>query len=267
MNVVRSILGILYISVDSLAFQMRPKKLSTSKIMAAAPTPSDMRDTVTVLGFGSLLSQRSCKTTFPDLENFRLGRVPKYRRVFSHPASIFFQRGIANLKTLEISSLSAEYAGEDSSFICSVFEVPSKDMMENGIPSEAFLEREEEFDIVTVPYVELQDGSTREGILCTASTDDKYLKKWGQERFEKDYVQYGVQTVWGWQRDSGLKPCPVYLRHCVLAAKSMGQECYDSFVDDTYLVDRKTPLRTYLEQNPQIMLTEPPPELAERYGG
>lgn len=238
---------------------------------ASHSTPSDSSDTdatVTVLGFGSLLSERSSKTTFPDLKNFRLGRVPNYRRVFGHPASIFFQRGIANLETLEMSSLSAEYAGEGSSFVCSVFEVPNKDMMENGIPSQAFLEREEEFDIVTVPYVELKDGSTRdEGILCTASTDEDYIEKWGQKRFEEDYGQYGVPTIWGWQEDSGLKPCSVYLRHCVLAAKRMGPECYDSFLDDTYLVDRKTPLRTYLEQNPKVMFTEPPPELATRYGG
>merc|ERR1719491_669033 len=65
--------------------------------------------TVTILGLGSLLSERSSRTTFPDLTNFRLGRVSnKYRRVFGHPASIFFQRGLANKHTKEFSSLSAE---------------------------------------------------------------------------------------------------------------------------------------------------------------
>lgn len=221
---------------------------------------------VTILGFGSLLSERSSRTTFPDLQNFRLGRVPNYRRVFGHPASIFFERGIASLETMEMSSLSAEY-NEGSSFICSVFEVPNSDMMENGIPSQAFLEREEEFDIITVPYVELNGGKEGTGILCTASTDQEYLRKWGQERFEQHYGKYGVSTIWGFERDSGLRPCPLYLRHCVLAATSMGEECYNSFLDDTYLVDRTTPLRGYLEQNTQIMSMEPPPELAVRYGG
>lgn len=233
-----------------------------------APTASTDNDSrITVLGFGSLLSERSSRTTFPDLQNFRLGRVPNYRRVFGHPASIFFQRGIANLETKEMSSLTAEYAGEGSSFICSIFEVPNKDMMEDGVPSEAFLEREEEFDIVTVPYVELKDGNSGVGILCTASTDDAYLKKWGQKRFEQHYGQYGVATIWGWAKDSGLRPCPLYLRHCVLAARSMGDECYNSFLDDTFLVDRTTPLRTYLKDHPQIMSMEPPPELAARYYG
>ena len=50
----------------------------------------------TILGFGSLLSEQSSRLTFPDLENFRLVRVPNYRRLMQHPASIFFQRGIAD---------------------------------------------------------------------------------------------------------------------------------------------------------------------------
>ena len=48
----------------------------------------------TILGFGSLLSEQSSRLTFPDLENFRLVRVPNYRRLMQHPASIFFQRGM-----------------------------------------------------------------------------------------------------------------------------------------------------------------------------
>ena len=36
---------------------------------------------VTVLGLGSLLSERSSRVTFPTLENFRLGRVRE--RAFS----------------------------------------------------------------------------------------------------------------------------------------------------------------------------------------
>jgi hypothetical protein len=38
-------------------------------------------------------------------------------------------------------------------------------------------------------------------------------------------------------------------------------------LDQTFLVDRTTPLRRYLEYHPEVMSTLPPPELAERYGG
>jgi len=46
-----------------------------------------------------------------------------------------------------------------------------------------------------------------------------------------------------------------------------GGLCYDSFLDDTYLVDRKTTIREYLKRFPEVMATEPPESLRERYGG
>ena len=231
-------------------------------------TTVEKPDYITILGFGSLLSERSSRMTFPDLQNFRLARVPNYRRVFAHPTSSFIQLGISNMETLEMSSLSAEYVEGHSSFVCTVYEVPNNDMMEGGVPSKAYLEREEDFNIITVPYIDLQTGEEMQGgVLCARSSDEAYIERWGKERFEKNYRQYGIDTIWGWERDSGLRPCATYLRHCTLAAKSMGPECYDSFLDETVLVDRKTTIRSYLASNPHVMTTEPPPELAVRWGG
>mmetsp|Transcript_5545 Transcript_5545/g.12123 ORF Transcript_5545/g.12123 Transcript_5545/m.12123 type:complete len:333 (+) Transcript_5545:55-1053(+) len=295
-----------------------------SLTMTTNPTPSssfddsESLDEITILGFGSLLSLQSSRLTFPTLRNFRLGRVPDHRRVFAHPASIFFKRNIANLDTLEMSSLSCEYE-EGYSFVCSVFEVPNAGLSSvacgdektgRWIPSKAFLEREEEFEITMVPYEELtstdadngkvpvrvetsmSDDTTsssmnvdkpmvaKKGVICRRSTDEAYLAQWGQAHWENQYSKYGVKTIWNWERDSGLKPCPVYLRHCVLASwncenaknghwtsEGAGGVCYSSFLDDTYLVDRKTTVRNYLEQYPSVMETEPPVSLRERYSG
>lgn len=243
--------------------------------------------TVTILGLGSLLSERSSRTTFPDLINFRLGRISNcYRRVFGHPASIFFQRGLADQETNEFSSLSAEEFVPDDvnaqyqgGFICSVFEVPRDQVYkdEEGIdgkiiskPTGAFLEREEEFDIVEVPFVELsdQDGEAKKGTLCTRYTDEEFVERWGKDRFEENYGKYGIKTIWGWERDSGLRPCRVYLRHCYLAAQSMGRVCFDSFLDETFLVDRCTTIREYINQHPGLIEnTIPPPGFEERYSG
>ena len=180
--------------------------------------------------------------------------------------------GIANLETKEMSSLSVEYSDGHPGFVCSIFEVPNNDMMEDGVPSASFLEREEEFNIIQAPYIDLseptkQDEPLKKGILCTAYTDQGYIDRWGASRFDENYRKYGINTIWGFGRDSGLKPCAVYLRHCYLAAKSMGEECLDSFLDETFLVDRKTTVREYIEQNPQVLTTQPPPSLVGRYSG
>jgi len=284
-----SLLLLVYVSAFNIAkkdTQRQTKKMSN--------TNDESNDMITILGFGSLLSEQSSRMTFPTLKNFRLGRVHNHRRVFAHPASIFFQRGIANLDSLQMSSLSCEYV-EGSSFICSVFDVPNEGLSStntngnNWIPSQAFLEREEEFDIAMVPYEELDISSStsndiatvKKGVICRRSTDESYISQWGIDHFNKQYKQYGVDTIWGYDKKSGLRPCPVYLRHCVLASWNCGKEksndnwsidgkgglCYESFLDETYLVDRKTTIRQYLKQYPKVMNTQPPEELKERYGG
>ena len=97
---------------------------------------------MTILGFGSLLS-----LDLSQLKNFRLAHVETYRRVFAHPASFFFQLDVACLANKQMSSLSVEPCDVDQhGFITSVFEVPNTDMMQDGIPSQAFLEREEEYE-------------------------------------------------------------------------------------------------------------------------
>lgn len=45
------------------------------------------------------------------------------------------------------------------------------------------------------------------------------------------------------------------------------QDVYDDFVNTTFLGDRKTTVREYIEANPSIMLELPPPHLVGRYSG
>jgi hypothetical protein len=171
-----------------------------------------------------------------------------------------------------MSSLSVEYEEGFLGFVASAFEVPNSDMMADGIPSQAFLEREEEeFSIIEVPFVPLDGGnsigSEFKGVICARSTDEAYLERWGADRFQDNFQKYGVDTIWGWSQESGLRPCAVYLRHCYLAAKSMGETSFDSFLDETFLVDRETTIRQYVERYPEVLLQQPPAELVSRYSG
>eukprot|EP00878_Enallax_costatus_P024037 GHUV01025625.1.p1 GENE.GHUV01025625.1~~GHUV01025625.1.p1 ORF type:complete len:231 (+),score=35.65 GHUV01025625.1:763-1455(+) len=99
---------------------------------------------MTVAGFGSLLSERSARTTFPDLKDFRPGLLRGYRRVFTHTADIFFVRGIARPDTGEISSLSCEPC-PGGELVVSLFEVPY-----TPESVAAFIAREHEFRFLAV---------------------------------------------------------------------------------------------------------------------
>ncbi|KAJ4956195.1 hypothetical protein NE237_012978 [Protea cynaroides] len=215
---------------------------------------------LSICGFGSLLSERSARSTFPDLVNFRVAKLNGFRRVFAHAAPMFFERGIANSETGEISSLSVEPC-EGETLIITVFEIKQL-----GIPS--FIEREHEFRFLAV-VPETLDGIpfTSPAVLCARYSDEEYFHvrcEGNKELYFQRYGRYNIHQIW---RDDIL-PCRVYLRHCVLAAKNLGDAAYDDFLDHTFLGDRKTTIRQYFAtRGSGIMEEEPPEPLKIRYGG
>lgn len=214
---------------------------------------------MSVAGFGSLLSERSARTTFPSLVNFRVAKVRDYRRVFAHCADIFYQRGIARADTGEVSSLSCEPC-PGQSIVVAVFEVK----VEDGFV-QAFIEREHEFRFVAVEPLGLDDEPIgRMAVLCARFSDEEYkARRCPPDEFQRRWGAHGIDRIW---RDDIL-PCRVYLRHCVLAAKSLGPAALESFLDNTFLADRKITIRQHLQRNPSIMEERPPPELEGRYSG
>ena len=207
-------------------------RLTTSDVVAREAK----REWTGIVGFGSLLSEVSARGTCPSLRNFRIARVYGWRRVFQHPAAIFFERGIAGLDSREISSLSAEPQDNDGSgFVVATFEVPTGEVG-------ALLEREEEFDFADVPFYAL-DGragargpALGRGYMCVRSDDAEVL---GRRGLRDKYAAHGLTSIWdAWgEPESGILPCPVYCRHCVLASTRDGVPAAagKSFLDETYV--------------------------------
>eukprot|EP00268_Persea_americana_P038939 TRINITY_DN3857_c0_g1_i2.p1 TRINITY_DN3857_c0_g1~~TRINITY_DN3857_c0_g1_i2.p1 ORF type:complete len:115 (-),score=14.75 TRINITY_DN3857_c0_g1_i2:489-833(-) len=108
---------------------------------------------------------------------------------------------------------------------------------------------------------------TCQAVVCARYTDEEYFQfrcKGSKELYFQRYGRYNIHKIW---RDDIL-PCRVYLRHCVLAAKNLGEEAYDNFLDHTFLGDRRTTIREYFATTGSgIMEEEPPESLKIRYGG
>ncbi|EXC23289.1 hypothetical protein L484_005238 [Morus notabilis] len=251
---------------------------------------------ISICGFGSLLSERSARSSFPELTDFRVARLNGFQRVFAHVAPIFFERGIAKPETKEISSLSVEPC-EGESLIVTVFQIQKSD-----IP--AFLERELEFRFLAV-LPETLDGKPFDNpsVICARYSDEKFFRircKGNKDVYFQLYGRYGIDKIW---RDDIL-PCRAYLRHWLLnqhpepfqhltveslspypvcrakvlsingtygsalAAKNLSDEAYNNFLDHTFLGDRTTTIRQYLATTGSgIMEEEPPESLKTRYGG
>ncbi|KAH9626444.1 hypothetical protein KSS87_004946 [Heliosperma pusillum] len=215
---------------------------------------------ISICGFGSLLSEKSAMSTFPNLINFRVARLKGFRRVFAHVAPIFFERGIAKPETKEISSLSVEPCKEEE-LIVTVFEI-----RESEVPS--FMDRELEFRFLAVMPETLEGKAfTNPAVLCSRYSDEEFFNircKGSKEIYYQHYGRYNIDNIW---RDDIL-PCRLYLRHCVLAAKNLGEVAYNNFLDHTYLGNRETTIRQYLMTTGSgVMEEEPPESLKTRYGG
>lgn len=101
-------------------------------------------------------------------------------------------------------------------------------------------------------------------VLCGANTDKEYrARRCPPDEWERRWAVHGIERVW---RDDVL-PCRVYLRHCVLAARSLSPAAAHSFLHETYLADRQTTVAAYLESRPEILEELPPLELINRYSG
>ncbi|XP_021730298.1 uncharacterized protein LOC110697245 isoform X2 [Chenopodium quinoa] len=161
---------------------------------------------------------------------------------------------------LEISSLSVEPC-EGEELIVTVFEIQKSE-----VPY--FMERELEFRFLAV-LPETIKGKPFENpaVLCTRYSDEEFFNvrcKGSKEVYHQHYGQYNIDKIW---RDD-VFPCRNYLRHCVLAAKNLGDAAYNNFLDHTYLADCQTTIRQYLATaGAGIMEEEPPESLKTRYGG
>ncbi|XP_031742775.1 uncharacterized protein LOC101211120 isoform X2 [Cucumis sativus] len=227
---------------NSMLNEAEPKELRDESDFEVIFSDSDY---ISVSGFGSLLSVRSARGTFPELINFRVARLNGFRRFFGHVAPIFFERGIAKPETKEISSLCSEPC-EEENIIITVFEIKKSE-----IP--AFIQREIEFRFLAV--------------LCSRFTDEEFFQvrcKGNKDILFHHYGRHNIDKIW---RDDIL-PCRVYLRHCVLAAKNLGEIAYNNFLDHTFLGDRRTTVREYLTRyDSGIMEEEPPESVKFRYEG
>lgn len=206
---------------------------------------------ISVVGYGSLLSEISARQTVPALQNFRLVRVPGYRRIFNKVGVVFLSRHGADQNSLELASCSTE-AADGCEIICSQFECSPEDFLE-------LYEREHRFRWIEVETVSVDslssDSSQRRGAktsgrMCTGYDDMGYRlnKCITPAEYELRVGRYYKGALW---RDDIL-PFPRYLAFCLQAASSQGEEVLNNFLDSSYLADGVTNIRTHLQQSLEL---------------
>lgn len=174
---------------------------------------------ISVLGYGSLLSERSARETVPGLKNFRLVRVPGYRRIFNKVGVVFLSRHGADPEARQIASCATQ-AHPEAEIICSQFECSDAEFAQ-------LYEREHRFQWVEVESVDAE-GQRARGRICTESSDDYYRRQ--KCRNEAEYQQRVGQYYTGklWRND--ILPFPgISLSACRLP-KAMARRFWITFL-------------------------------------
>lgn len=199
---------------------------------------------ISVVGYGSLLSEKSARETVPNLHNFRLVTVHGYKRIFNKVGIVFLSRYGASPDALDIASCST-LPDKSVSIICSQFECSEEEYR-------ALIEREHRFTWVSVETCELESTEFSSGLMCTTASDEWYKtqKCISSSDYENRVGRYYQGAIWR----NDIFPYPRYLQFCLRSAAEQGQTVLDNFLDSSFLADGQTSLRSYLQSAPELAL-------------
>lgn len=197
---------------------------------------------ISVVGYGSLLSEQSARQTVPELDNFRLVRVPGYRRIFNKVGVVFFSRHGASEANLDIASCSTEPA-HDTEIICCQFECSEEAFAE-------LYEREHRFRWIEVDTVSLKQAEDATGRMCTGYSDAEYRlnKCITASEYHRRVGQFYSGPLWR----EDILPFPRYLAFCLQSAATQGDLVLDNFLDTTFLADGVTSIRQHIDNTPSL---------------
>eukprot|EP00933_Yihiella_yeosuensis_P020579 TRINITY_DN16465_c1_g1_i5.p1 TRINITY_DN16465_c1_g1~~TRINITY_DN16465_c1_g1_i5.p1 ORF type:complete len:254 (-),score=40.64 TRINITY_DN16465_c1_g1_i5:38-799(-) len=230
------------------------------------------KSVVTIAGVGSLVSEASAQESF-DFKNFRIGEVKGWRRAFAQANWVNVSCGLARVDTNEVAALAMVPTSQDYVSHVALLDVEEEDLY-------SFYEREAGYRIISVPFTarsRTENGLVETGfaLLCTACKDDGEADMLWSVGGEMERHCKGSSYVADWMKSSlrplwpalpaeplsmtpvsatnsddfqkGLYPAPGYLRGCARAHARAG--LLDHFLDSTWLADRRTTLRSYLQAN------------------
>ena len=196
---------------------------------------------ITVLGYGSLLSEQSARDSAANLRNFRPVVVQDFIRIFNKVGIYLFREKIVSESDLEIAVCCAR-AKQNSQLHCSAFDCTDDDFAK-------IFNREHRYKWLEIEYLD-SNGNKGLGQLATEWNDHEYLHNRceSSSEYELRVGQYYKGKIWR----SDILPHPNYLKFCLIAAKNLGPDIEKNFANNSFLADGKTTIGEYLKLNPHI---------------
>jgi cation transport regulator ChaC len=233
--------------------------------------------TLTIFGYGSLMTYSSVLKTMPSATNHRRAVTlppPReadreawapygFERAFTLVSISGIKSGSANFETMEVAALALRKApstrpGSEVQGV--VFEIPESEW-------EPYKEREHRYKFLEID-VKDEYGNRLSSWTVFERTDEEYRATMPEKEYQERVLQYFQGRLWG---DPSVKPLRQYLINCVQAAIDIEGEGTTSLAnlwDQAYLADG-TSIRNYVLSEParfpdeMVLLAKTTPQ----YGG
>ena len=189
-----------------------------------------------VIGYASLLSETSIKRLFPNVGRIVRVTLENHARCFNSLGTLSLKAGLADRESNYLAHASAIYR-PNSILQALAFELDDTDY-------DTYVRHEFRYDLKPVSVQALEGGQHFDAIICYENVDQNIdVSRIGSASIWDLYDLYDTPSFW---HRSHL-PAKIYLEHCVASARDLGADMLDNFLDASYLHDRMTSIRSYLE--------------------
>ena len=190
-----------------------------------------------VIGYASLLSPISIHRLFPNACNITPVKIPGHARCFNSYGTLSIKKGLVKKGDKEVASAAA-ILRPGSMIYALAFELGKADF-------ETYRQHEFRYDLQEIEVFSRDTEKPLKAIICYEGADhliDTSLV--GVADIYALYAQHEVRSFWN-RPDL---PAKLYLEHCLAAARDLGPDYVGNFLDTSFLHDRETSVRTYLEE-------------------
>lgn len=189
-----------------------------------------------VIGYASLLSETSIKRLFPNV-----GRI--VRVALDDHARCFNSFGTLSLKA-ELEAHGSQYLAHASAIYRPNSILHALAFQLDDADYDTYVRHEFRYDLKRVTAQSLDGAESLEAVICYENVDQNIdASLVGSDSIWDLYETYGTQSFW----HTPHLPAKLYLEHCIASARDIGPDMLENFLDASYIYDRETSIRSYLE--------------------
>jgi len=192
-----------------------------------------------VIGYASLLSEKSIRRLFPNVGRIVPVEIPGHARCFNSYGTLSVTANLAKSGIRELAHASA-IMRPHSTILALAFELDELDF-------ETYEKHEFRYLLREIQSISLETRDIIPAIMCYENTDHLIRAELvGADNVYDLYEKYNVTSFWHGPH----LPADIYTEHCLAAARDLGPEFLNNILDVSFLHDRNTSLRQYLESGP-----------------